>query len=159
MALESFGLNLAPPDLRGEVLNAEAFDPTDTDAGAFIWALAQVAQSYGLRAHGLYEGDDEALHRWTVDEIRDSVRQNHPVIVQVVYRGLPGREDSAYYGDHYVIITGLLANDFLYNDPIGGPSAHEAPGYDRLITPAQLRHAMRASDTGYAYSAFGLGRN
>jgi hypothetical protein len=157
MALESFGLDLAPPDLRGQVLNTEAMDPGDSDAGAFIWALAQVAQSHGLQTHGLYDGGD--LHHWNLDEIRDSVRHGQPVIVQVVYRGLPGREDSGYYGDHYIIVTGLMGDQFLYNDPIGGQVAHESPGYDRMITPTELERAMRASDSSYAYTAFGLSKN
>jgi hypothetical protein len=157
MALESFGVNLPPSDVRGDVLNSENFDPGDTDAGSFIWALADVAQSLGVRAHGLYMADG-GLHRWTTDEIRASLQKGQPVIVQVVYRGLPGRGDSSYYGDHYVIITGLLGDNFLYNDPIGGFEAHEAPGYDRLMTAAQLERAMHASDTSYAFSAFGLGR-
>jgi Peptidase_C39 like family len=158
MALESFGMNLAAPDLRHQVLDAENFDPTDVDAGSFIWALAKVAQGHGLQTRGLYDGDG-GLHHWTVDEIRASVRQGLPVIVQVVYRGLPGREGSAYYGDHYIVVTGVLGDNILYNDPIGGPIAHEAPGYDRVITSAQLQRAMRASDTQYAYAAFGLTRN
>ena len=45
------------------------------------------------------------------------------MIVQVVYRGLPGREDSGYWGDHYIVITGLMGDQFLYNDPIGGSAA------------------------------------
>jgi hypothetical protein len=155
MALESFGVNMQPSDLRGQVLNTENFDPADTDAGSFIWALADVAQSYGVRPHGLFM-DDGAFHHWTADEIRTSVRQGQPVIVQVVYRGLPGRTDSGYYGDHYVIITGLLGDSFLYNDPIGGTPAHEAPGYDRVMSPGQLERAMHASDVGYAYTAFAL---
>jgi hypothetical protein len=155
MALESFGLNLPPSDIRGQVLNTENFDPTDSDAGSFIWALADVAQSYGVRPHGLFM-EDGALHHWTPEEIRASLKQGRPVIVQVVYRGLPGRDDSGYYGDHYIIITGLLGDSFLYNDPIGGSEAHESPGYDRVMTPAQLERAMHASDTPYAYSGFGL---
>jgi len=157
MALEAFGMNLAAPDLRSQVLDAEHFDPTDVDAGSFIWALARVAQGHGMQTRGLYDGDG-SLHHWTVDEIRASVRQGQPVIVQVVYRGLPGREDSAYYGDHYIVVTGLLGDNFLYNDPIGGPIAHESPGYDRVITPNQLQRAMRASDRQYAFTAFGLTR-
>ncbi len=159
MALESFGMNVPPPDVRGQVLNSEDFQPDDTDAGSFIWALAQVAQSHGLQTHGLYEGDGSGLHRWTLDEVRASLRIGQPVIVQVVYRGLPGREDSGYYGDHYVIVTGLMGDNFLYNDPIGGAVAHESPGYDRLMTPTELRRAMRASDTPYQYTAFGLARS
>ncbi len=158
MALESVGINLAPPELRGQVLESENFDPSNTDAGSYIWALARVAQQDGLSAQGLYEGDG-ALHHWTTDEIRASLLRGQPVIVQVVYRGLPGRQDSGYYGDHYIIITGLLGDKFLYNDPIGGVQANEAPGFDRVMTAAQLQRAMRASDSGYAFSAFALSRN
>jgi len=158
MALESFGVNKTQPDLRGQVLNTENFSRDDTDAGTFIWALADVAREYGLQAHGLYDSDG-AFHQWSIDEIRASVRNHQPVIVQVVYRGLPGREASQYYGDHYVIITGLLGDSFLYNDPIGGSVAHESPGYDRYMTPAELQRAMRASDTPYAFSAFALSRS
>jgi uncharacterized protein YvpB len=141
------------------VLTTEDLDPADTDAGSFIWALARVAQGAGVQTHGLYEADGSALHHWSLDEIRTSLHQGHPVIVQVVYRGLPGREDSGYYGDHYIVITGLMGQNFLYNDPIGGSSAHESPGWDRIIAPGELDRAMRASDTSYAYTAFSLGRN
>ena len=158
MALEAFGMDLAAPDLRHQVLDAENFSPADVDAGSFIWALAKVAQGHGVETRGLYDGDGR-LHHWSVDEIRASVLQGQPVIVQVVYRGLPGRETSAYYGDHYIVVTGLLGDNFLYNDPIGGAPAHESPGYDRVITAAQLQRAMRASDSQYAFTAFGLSRN
>jgi hypothetical protein len=158
MALETFGVDLAPSDLRRQVLGSENLNPEDADAGSFIWALADVALNVGLQPHGLYE-DGGVLHRWTTDEVRASLRQGRPVIVQVVYRGLPGRSDSTYYSDHYIILTGLLGDNFLYNDPIGGAEAHEGPGYDRIISTVQLERAMRASDSSYAFSAFSLGRN
>ena len=158
MALESFGFNEPPPELRGEVLNSENFNPDDTDAGSYIWALADVARTYGIQPQGLYNGDG-SLHHWSTDDIRASLMRHQPVIVQVVYRGLPGRQDSGYYGDHFIIITGLLGDQFLYNDPIGGAQAHEIPGYDRVMNSDQLQHAMRASDTEYAFSAFGVSRN
>ena len=158
MALESFGVNEPPPELRGEVLNSENFDPLDTDAGSYIWALADVARSYGLQPKGLYDADG-TLHHWTTDDIRASLQRGQPVVVQVVYRALPGRQDSGYYGDHFIIMTGLVGDQFLYNDPIGGHQANEIPGYDRVMSGAQLQRAMRASDTSYAFSAFGLSRN
>jgi hypothetical protein len=145
--------------LRGDVLVSGELDPDDDEAGTWIWALARVAERNGVRVHGLYEADGTTYHRWSIDEIRANVRAGRPVIAQVVYRGLPGREESSYYGDHYVIITGLIGDDFLYNDPIGGPDADEPPGWDRRMTAAQLRRAMRASDAPYAFTAFALGRS
>jgi hypothetical protein len=158
MALEAFGVYVPQADLRFDVLQSEEFDTNDNDAGSFIWALAQVARTRGLRTYGLYEGDGETLHRWSIDDVRASVRQGRPVIAQVVYRGLPGREDSEYYGDHYVVITGLMGEDFIYNDPIGGARAKESPGWDRIMTSDELRRAMRASDRPYAFTAFSLSR-
>jgi hypothetical protein len=157
MALESFGVYRTPPDLRSQVLDSENFDPSNADAGSYIWALADVARSNGIQTAGLYDGDG-SLHHWTTDEIRVTVQRGQPVIVQVVYRALPGRETSGYYGDHYIIVTGLVGDDFLYNDPIGGIQAREVPGFDREMTAQQLQRAMRASDTEYAYSAFSLSR-
>jgi hypothetical protein len=159
MALEAFGMNLSQDDVRGQVLSSENFEPNDNDAGTYIWALALVAREHGLQTRGLYDDGSDTLHQWSLDEIRASVRQNRPVIVQVVYRALPGRQDSEYYGDHYIIVTGLIGSNFLYNDPIGGASAHESPGYDRLMGPLELEQAMRASDTGYQYTAFSVSRS
>jgi Peptidase_C39 like family len=159
MALEAFGLDVAQPMLRNEVLLSEDFSPNDVDAGSYIWALARVAQSRGLKAYGLYESDGQTYHRWTIDDVRANVRAGRPVIVQVVYRGLPGRAESGYDGDHFVVITGLMGEDFIYNDPIGGAPAREAPGWDRVMTPAELGGAMKASDRPYAFTAFGLGRS
>ncbi len=158
MALEAFGLNIEQPDLRSEVLSSEEFSPSDDDAGSFIWALERVASARGLRTYGLYDGDGD-YHRWSVDDVRASVRAGRPVIAQVVYRGLPGREDSGYGGDHYVVITGLMGDNFIYNDPIGGAQAREAPGWDRVMSSAELQRAMRASDRPYAYTAFAIGRS
>jgi hypothetical protein len=158
MALEAFGVNLPQPLLRSDVLVSGELDPDDDDAGTWIWALARVAERNGVRALGLYEEDGTTLRRWSIDDVRANVRAGRPVIAQVVYRGLPGRENSNYYGDHYVVITGLMGDDFLYNDPIGGVAADEPPGWDRIMTATQLRRAMRASDTPYAFSAFSLSR-
>ena len=91
--------------------------------------------------------------------MRANVRAGRPVIAQVMYRALPGREDSGYYGDHYVVITGLMGDDFIYNDPIGGTQARESPGWDRVMSPDELAQAMHASDRPYAYTAFGLSKS
>lgn len=158
MALESFGVNLPPAEVRGQVLADESFEATDDDAGSYIWALADVAREHGLRVGGLYDSDGSTMHRWTTDEVRRAVLAGQPVILQVYYRALPGRGDSSYYGDHYIIVTGLIGESFLYNDPIGGAVARETPGFDRMISSSGLQKAMQASDTPYAFTAFSLSR-
>jgi hypothetical protein len=158
MVLEAFGRNIEPSSVRDQVLDAEDFARWDDDAGSYIWALARVAEANGVHTFGLYDDEaDQRFHRWTTDEIRDSVSHGRPVVVQVLYRGLPGRADSAYRGDHYIVVTGLLGEQFLYNDPIGGPI--EGPGWDRVMSPAQLQRAMNASDTPFAHTAFAVARS
>ena len=63
---------------------------------------------------------DEAgqLRRWDLDDIRAHIQRGQPVIVQVRYRSLPGRGGAYYFGDHYILVTGMVGDGFLYNDPI-----------------------------------------
>ena len=96
---------------------------------------------------------DGSLHHWTLDDLRTQVAQRHPVVVQVRYRSLPGRGGAAYFADHYILVTGVTSEGFLYNDPID----HDGLGWDRLIGPDRLSTAMDASDRRYAYAAFGVG--
>jgi hypothetical protein len=76
------------------------------------------------------------------------------VVVQVRYRSLPGRGGSYYYGDHYIVVLGIVPDGFLYNDPID----FDGIGWDRIISAERLRTAMDASDQRYAYAAFAVGR-
>ncbi|HYY89680.1 MAG TPA: C39 family peptidase [Chloroflexota bacterium] len=155
MVLEANGHNLEPRTLRDQVLDAEDFPRWDDDAGSYIWALARVAEANGVKTFGLFaDAAETRLHRWSLDDVRQSVRAGRPVVVQVVYRGLPKRQDSPYRGDHYIVVTGLVGDDFLYNDPIGGPV--EGPGWDRVMSPVQLERAMNASDTPFTHTAFAV---
>ena len=121
--------------------------------GTLITALAQVVEDNGLSAIDLRD-DSGALHRWSLDDIRGQVQQGHPVIVQVRYRSLPGRGGAYYFGDHYILITGVVDDGFLYNDPINV----DGLGWDRVISGTALNVAMNASDRGYAYTAIAVGR-
>jgi hypothetical protein len=94
------------------------------------------------------------LRRWGLDDIRAHIGQGHPVIAQVRYRSLPGRGGAYYFGDHYILVTGVVGDGFLYNDPIDV----DGLGWDRVISGATLRVAMNASDQRYAYSAVAVGR-
>ncbi len=156
MVLEQFGHDVAPVDLRRQVLEAQDMSPDDIWEGSFVWALGDVVERYGLTAVGLYESDGTTLHRWTVDEVRQRVKEGRPVILQVRYRSLPRRETSDYWGDHYIVVTGLLGDQFLYDDPIGGTSEREGPGWDRVIGARELGRAMNASDRPYAYTGFAV---
>jgi hypothetical protein len=152
MALEAFGVLVPSRQLRAAALDAQHM--YGNGVGTLITALAQVVQQNGLSANDLR---DEAgqLRRWGLDDIRAHIQRGQPVIVQVRYRSLPGRGGAYYFGDHYILVTGLVGDGFLYNDPI---DIDGRPGWDRTISGAALGVAMNASDQRYAYTAVAVGR-
>jgi LysM repeat protein len=150
MALDAFGVSVSSRLLRAAVLDAQRMH--GNGVGTLITALAQVVQQQGLSAMDLRD-EAGALRRWGLDDIRAHVRQGHPVIVQVRYRSLPGRGGAYYFGDHYILVTGVVGDGFLYNDPID----IDGLGWDRVISGATLRVAMNASDQRYAFSAVAVG--
>jgi hypothetical protein len=112
-----------------------------------------VAEEHGLSALDLRD-EDGSIRRWSLDDIRAHIQRGQPVIVQVRYRSLPGRGGAYYFGDHYILVTGVVGDGFLYNDPIDV----DGLGWDRVISGTALKTAMNASDTRYAYSAVAIGR-
>jgi hypothetical protein len=151
MVLEGFGFKIPPATLRKEVLALQPAEDCD-DCGVYIQNLAGVVSQHGLKVNNLRDADPEAFHHWTLDEIRAELQAGHPVVPQVFYRKLPGRATSAYYGDHFVVLTGLLGDRIVFNDPIDV----EGPGYSRLITPQALDQAMAGAD--FPYAAFSVAR-
>jgi len=149
MALQARGLDVTPGALRKQVLDAQQVWGDDT--GVFMESVADVAQQYGALPLGLIS-PDATIHRWTLDEIRKELRAERPVILQVLFRALPGREDSLYYGDHFIVLTGLTGDGFLYNDPIDS----DGVGFDRFMTGDQLDRAMHASDRTYDHAGFSV---
>jgi LysM repeat protein len=148
MVLEAFGVPVPPPTLRAEVLNAQGMRGNGT--GTLLTALAKVVEDHGLTTLGLRQGGD--IHRWTLDEIRDQLRARHPLVVQVRYRALPGREGAYFFGDHYIVVTGILDDGFLYNDPID----YDGAGWDRVMSGERLARAMDTSDRRYAQAGFAV---
>lgn len=151
MALSAFGVDVPPRQLRSEALDAQHM--YGNGVGTLITALAAVADEHGLSAVDLRE-DDGSLKRWTLDDLRAHLRLGEPVIVQVRYRSLPGRGGAYYFGDHYILVTGIVGDGFLYNDPID----IDGLGWDRVISGATLNLAMNASDSQYAHSAVAITR-
>ena len=150
MGLEALGIKMSSTELRRQVLNAQGI--WGNNVGTLMDALAKVASSNGARPIGLFDGN--RIAKWSLNDIREQISAGRPVIVQVRFRALPGRAGVRYYNDHYIILTGLSGDSFLYNDPLDS----DGPGANRLMTAAQLDAAMNASDTRYAYAAFALAR-
>ncbi len=150
MGLEALGIKVSSTELRRQVLNAQGM--WGNNVGTLMDALAKVAANNGARPVGLYDGN--RLAKWSAKDLREQLQAGRPVIVQVRFRALPGRGKVPYYNDHYIILTGLSGENFLYNDPIDS----DGPGANRVMTPAQLEAAMNTSDRRYAYAAFALAR-
>jgi hypothetical protein len=146
MGLGAFGIDTNQTDLRDAVLDAQQI--WGDDAGTFIWALAAVADAHGVRALDLNQNGRQK--RWSVADVRAHVEAGHPVLLQVRYRALPGREEKLYWGDHYIIVSGLTDDGVLYSDPID----NDGPGYDRLMSNSQLATAMNAADRRYVFAGF-----
>ena len=151
MVLERFGLGGPQAAVRHDVLALQPDENCD-DCGVYVENLASVAASRGLQVRKLRDADPAAFHTWTQDEIKAELRAGRPVVLQAFYRALPGRATSPYYGDHYIVVHGLIGDRFIFNDPIDV----EGPGYSRLITAQQLDKAMANSD--FPYAGFAVGR-
>jgi hypothetical protein len=151
MVLEAYGLWMPTHELR---LLANALQGSwGYDDGIALDYLAEIGARAGLTPLGLYEEGRRGYHRWTVDEVRRAVRDGYPVIVLTKYRLLPG--NAAYGGEvnHYVVISGLIGDDFLYND-----SAYGGGGGRALILPAaQLEMAWGTADIPHHAVAFAVG--
>lgn len=152
MALEAVGKSEPLGTLRELALDLQQ-NPRCDDCGTYIQHLAAVAEMRGAKTYGLRD-DPSTFHRWTLDDVRQQLRQERVVIPQVKYRMLPGRSKSGYGGDHYVVIVGLAGQNFIYNDSVDS----DGRGYGRLMTPEQLETAMTSANGEFARVAFAVGK-
>lgn len=137
MAIESFGIFV--PTAQARAIANRAMGVYDPFGGTTLESLRAVAEAYGLQGLDLHENGK--YKRWTLDDVRAHLRAGHPVIPQLRYRMMPGREWIWVGYDHYVVITGMVGDDFIINDPIGIDGRGE-----RVLTAAQLTRAWMNSD-------------
>jgi hypothetical protein len=137
MAMESFGISVPTTQVRA--LANRFMGNWDPWGGTTLESLRDVAEHYGLQ--GLDLKENGRYKRWTLDDVRAHLRAGHPVIPQLRYRLMPGREWVWVTYDHYVVITGMVGDDFIYNDPITLNGKGE-----RVMTAQQLQRAWYNSD-------------
>jgi hypothetical protein len=147
MILEAYGEKIATPELRDWV--NELADSYAYDDGTALDHLATVARRANLEPIGLY--DQRGYRPWTVDDVRAAVRQGYPVIALAVYRLLPWSGGIGGNLNHYVVISGLRGDDFLYNDSSFGGKG----GRGLVITADQLETAWLTADVPRHAVAFG----
>jgi uncharacterized protein YvpB len=149
MALAYYGIDASTWDLRVRAMQAQHSWVTDDGGysdryGVFVYNLASVAEQFGMHADGLWARDGARIdhyHQWHASELRHEVQANHPVIVEVEYRALPGNRGTRALDDHYIVVLGTVEGDFVYNDPLGTSEG----GQDQRVSEADLLAAMSAA--------------
>jgi hypothetical protein len=121
---------------------------SDPEGGFAIEFLQGAVEQFGLKGLNLAVGKD--LRRWSLDDAKRELSQGHPVIPQLRYRNMPGRGDSDYGEDHYVVLTGMRGDDFIYNDPVDV----DGPGYGRLMSAEDLKKGWGTSY--FPFAAFAV---
>ena len=137
MALESFGVYI--PTSQSRAIATRSMGIFSPWSGTTLESLRDVARTYGLEGLDLHENG--RYKRWTLDDVRRHLRAGHPVIPQLRYRLMPGREWTWVGFDHYVVINGMDGDDFIITDPV----PHNGRG-ERTITAQQLLRAWMGSD-------------
>jgi SdrD B-like protein/peptidase C39-like protein len=149
MVLAGFGLEVGPSQVRDYLNNL--IDNFDTDLGTSLDVLSRIATQAGLTPMDLYS-DQGGYRNWSTDAVRWHVQQGHPVITLVKYRDLPGHTSSLSQFDHYIVITGLTPNGFIYNDGAFTTTL----GYGLEISDVELEYAWENSSIPHHAVALGL---
>ncbi|MCC7103552.1 MAG: C39 family peptidase [Chloroflexi bacterium] len=119
--------------------------------GTALQHLLSAAEDFGVHGFSLYDRSG-AFHNWSNDDLRAQLRLGRPVIVLVRLYLLPGYEGVGLRWGHYILLTGLNADGFYYND-----SLQQTPetGAGRWVAADQLQRAMQASLAPGQAAAFG----
>ncbi len=149
MVLAGFGLEVGPSQVR-DYLNG-LIDNYNTDLGTSLEVLSRIAHDAGLTPMDLYS-DQGGYRYWSTDAVRWHVQHGRPVITLVKYRNLPGHGQSLSEFDHYIVISGLTPNGFIYNDAAFATTL----GYGLEISDIELQYAWENSSIPHHALAVGL---
>ncbi len=152
MVLAGFGLEVGPSQVR-DYLNS-MIDNYDRDSGTSLDVLSTIGRQAGLTPLDLYS-DGGGYRYWSTDAVRWHVEQGHPVITLVKYRNLPGHSASPAESDHYIVITGVTPDGFIYNDAAFATTL----GYGLEITEPELELAWANSTIPHHAVAMSLAPN
>jgi hypothetical protein len=149
MVLAGFGLEVGPSQVRDYLNNL--IDNFNPDLGTSLDVLSRIATQAGLTSMDLYS-DKGGYRNWSTDAVRFHIQQGHPVITLVKYRNLPGHTRSLSEFDHYIVISGLTPNGFIYNDAAFATTL----GYGLEISDVELEYAWDNSSIPHHAVALGL---
>jgi hypothetical protein len=149
MVLAAFGLEVGPSQVR-DYLNS-LIDNYNTHLGTSMDVLSRIGREAGLTPMDLYS-DRGGYRYWSPEAVRWHVEQGRPVITLVKYRNLPGHGQSLSEFDHYIVISGLTPNGFIYNDAAFASTL----GYGLEISDIELQYAWENSSIPHHALALGL---
>ncbi len=148
MALEYFHSIVSTAELRQAAHRLQG--TWGDDSGFGIEFLGRLAEQFGLRSHDLYAGT--GFKRWGLEDLKNHLSQGHLVVPELRFRYMPGRGKSDSWDDHYVVISGMRGDDFIYNDSVDV----DGPGYGRVMSSDSLTRAWGGSD--FPFAAFALSK-
>ena len=123
------------------------------DDGTDWPSLAYAAEKRGFTVVGLYDSAGN-YRKWTITDLVNETDQERPVILLVRFRALPGHAGSSYYGDHYIVFLGLMADGrVVYHDPA---FYEEIDGSYRIMGQETLLEAWGNTSVGQQYTAMSL---
>ncbi len=149
MVLAGFGLQVEPSQVR-DYLNGVT-DNFDRDSGTSLDVLSNIGRQAGLTPIDLYS-ERGGYRDWSVEAVRWHVEHGHPVITLVKYKRLPGHFQSSAETDHYIVVSGLTATGFIYNDA----AFQSTLGYGLEISDEGLEQAWNNSSIPHHAAAFAL---
>ncbi len=123
---------------------------SDPEGGFAIEYLEALIRRLGLKSYDLYGGAD--LRRWSLEDVRRHLAQGHSVIAELRFRLMPGRATSPSWDDHYVVLTGVRGDDFIYNDSVDP----DGPGYGRVMSAEVLQRSWGGSY--FPFAAFAVSK-
>jgi hypothetical protein len=151
MVLGAFDITIPTVQIRKSIISITG-DPS-YDAGVAWDPLVKLAWRHDFPVNGP-NNPDGSLRHWYLEELDAESRMGRPSILLVHYRSLPGHEQAAWWGDHYVLFLGLTANgDVIYHDPAFRGSA----GAYRVTDRATFERAWTNTMSGQQRTAIVVG--
>ena len=137
MVLDGFGIGgQATDDLRFQMHTYQGTVGMRTGTG--LEHVAHVAEDLGIAAHGLYNADG-SYRTWQIEDVTAELRQGRPVMPLVRLYLVPGYEGLASRWGHYILLTGITPDGFIFSDSL---KTDPAPGTTGLISERQLAAAI-----------------
>lgn len=140
LAMVRAGLGLA-----GDPAAADSRAPTSLEMGS----LADRAWRSGLLPLPPSSTMANGVAHWSLDGVRSALANGHPVVALVAAALLPGHAGVDTRGDQPIVLQGVTAHGFIYNDP----SFSSSLGYGMEIDDDALGEAWSAAATPFAGAA------